>query len=163
MRMAGVQVDPITLTSNLDKPVAETALIALSELADASRYDLAELPGGFAQGRIAMQRQHPGMFVTALNQNSDIANDYALFASAMPHVTAGGSRIHKRFGHIGSSKNKDLAWKFIALLYRDDILLEAQVLSGFMAGRLDMVTRMTQAIHLKSAYSTPCLNTCRHR
>ncbi|MGI6543404.1 MAG: ABC transporter substrate-binding protein [Limnochordia bacterium] len=157
MRMAGVpEVDPITLTSNLDKPVAETALIALSELADASRYDLAELPGGFAQGRIAMQRQHPGMFVTALNQNSDIANDYALFAPRQyPTSQPVAHGFINGLGILASSKNKDLAWKFIALLYRDDILLEAQVLSGFMAGRLDMVTRMTQAIHPKISLFYP--------
>lgn len=157
MRMAGVpEVDPVTLTSNLDKPAAETALIALAELADASCYDLAELSGGFAMGRIAMQRQHPGMFVTALQQNPDIANEYALFAPRQnPTSQPVAHGFINGLGILASSENKDLAWKFISLIYRDDILLEAQKLSGYMAGRIDMVTRMTQAIHPKIALFYP--------
>jgi N,N'-diacetylchitobiose transport system substrate-binding protein len=151
MRMAGVpEVDPITLTSNLDKPAAEAALTALANIAEAARYDLAEISGGFAQGRVAMARQHPGMFVTALQQNPDIGDDYALFA---PRQYATSQPVAHGFINglaiLEASENKDLAWKFIALLYRDDILLEAQKISGFMAGRMDMVSRMTQAIHPK--------------
>jgi ABC-type glycerol-3-phosphate transport system substrate-binding protein len=151
MRMAGVpEVDPVTLTSNLDKPVAETALIALSDIADAARYDLSELPGGFAQGRVAMARQHPGAFVTALQQNPDIGDEYGLFAPRQyPTSQPVSHGFINGLGILAASENKDLAWKFIALIYRDDILLEAQKISGFMAGRIDMVTRMTQAIHPK--------------
>jgi N,N'-diacetylchitobiose transport system substrate-binding protein len=151
MRMAGLpEVDAVTLASNLDKPEAETALVALSELADASRYDLLETPGGFAQGRIAMQRQHPGTLINTLRQNPNIADEYALFA---PRQYPASQPVAHGFIYglaiLASSENKDLAWRFISLLYRDDILLELQKLSGFVAGRVDMITRTAQAIHPK--------------
>lgn len=151
MRMAGLpEVDPVTLTSNLDKPAALTALIALSDLADASRYDLLELPGGFAQGRIAIQRQHPGMLINMLQQNPDIADEYALFA---PRQNPTSQPVTHGFIYglaiSAYSAKKDLAWKFISLLYHDDMFVEAQKLSGFIAGRLDMAIRMTQAFHPK--------------
>lgn len=151
MRQAGVpEVDPITLTSNLDKPAAEAALTVLADIASAARYDMAELAGGFAQGRVAMARQHPGMFVTVLQQNPDIGDDYALFAPRQyPTSQPVAHGFINGLGILAASENKDLAWKFVSLLYRDDILLEAQTISGFLAGRVDMVTRMTRAIHPK--------------
>ncbi|HHW11296.1 MAG TPA: extracellular solute-binding protein [Firmicutes bacterium] len=151
MRMLGVpEVDVETYTSNLDKPEALEALRALAEIAEAARYRNSEMAGGFALERVAMQRQHPGAFVTAIQQNPGIADSYGLFA---PRRDPGSPPVTHDFINglaiLNASRNKDLAWKFITTLYEEDVLLEAQVISGFMAGRMDMMNRMMSAIHPK--------------
>ena len=43
-----------------------------------------------------------------------------------------------------ASKNKDLAWEWIALLLSDGILYEIERISWFFSGRMDMLNRMRE-------------------
>ena len=43
-----------------------------------------------------------------------------------------------------ASRNKDLAWEFIALLCSDEVTLEVQRIASFYGGRMPMLQRMVQ-------------------
>lgn len=148
MRQAGVpEVDVERLTSNLNRPEALDALRALAELAEASHFTLPPASGSFVEERVAMQRQHPGLFFRVVEQNPDLADHYGLFA---PRRSPSSCPVAHGFvnglGILAESKAKDGAWRFISFLYEDEVLAGIERVSGFFSGRIDMVER-TMEIH----------------
>ena len=148
MRQAGVpEVDVERLTSNLNRPEALDALRALAELAEASHFTLPPASGSFVEERVAMQRQHPGLFFRVVEQNPDLADHYGLFA---PRRSPSSRPVAHGFvnglGILAESKAKDGAWRFISFLYEDEVLAGIERVSGFFSGRIDMVER-TMEIH----------------
>lgn len=146
MRQAGLtEIDLSTFKARLTDPKALSALLTLQEIYEAAQMDMPILSGGFNQGRIAMQYSNPQQMPAMMQADPDLAlTHFGLFAprqtpSATPvvHLFTDGLAIPR------ASRNKDLAWEFIALMSSDNILLDIQRIAGFFCGRTDMLQRMS--------------------
>jgi len=146
MRQAGLtEFDHETFTSNLLQPGAFEALQTLQDLWEAGQNAMPVMSGGFAQGREAMRYLAPSNIRSMLAYDPDIMNRVGLFPPKrspnerpVAHMFANGLAI------TSASKNKDLAWEWIALLTSDDVLYEIQRTSWFFSGRMDLLNRMRE-------------------
>jgi len=145
MRQAGLtEIDTKTFTSNLLDPKTLMALETLQELYEAGANSRPILAGGFERGRIAMQYSNPQQIVSMLAVDPDfLLNDFALFAPRQtPTSTPVAHLFTDGLAIPSASRNKDLAWEFIALLMSDEVILGTQRVGGFFCGRTDMLQRM---------------------
>lgn len=146
MRQAGLtEIDASTFSAQLTHPEVYNALQTLQELYEAGQSAMPILSGGFNRGRIAMQYSNPQQMPAMVAADPDLAlTHFGLFAprrtpasTPVVHLFTDGLAILK------ASKNKDLAWEFLALLSSDDVLLDIQRIAGFFGGRTDMLQRMS--------------------
>ncbi|HEX6971119.1 MAG TPA: sugar ABC transporter substrate-binding protein [Limnochordia bacterium] len=145
MRQAGItEIDVDAFTSHLNRPEALAALQTMADIAEAARFREPAIGGGFTQGRVAMEHHSPATRARVLEENPDLIDDYGLFAPRRspdsPPVAHG---FINGLAILAASRQKDLAWEFIASLYEEETLFEIQRISGFLAGRVDMARRMT--------------------
>ena len=146
IRQAGVpEVSIETFASNLNTPQALDALRTLAEIAEASQFRLPPSAPNFVEERVAIQRQHPGLFFRVVEQNPELADNYGLFAPrrspSSPPVAHG---FINGLGILAFSQNKDDAWRFITFLYEDDVLAGIERVSGFFSGKLDTIDRVME-------------------
>lgn len=143
MRQAGItEFSDVTFTANLTKKETLDALNTMIELSDASRAFSPILSGGFAGGRIAMERQNSGMQQRLFARNPDMIPSYGLFLPRMtPTSPPVGHGFFDGIGILAASENKDLAWAFIETLYERDTLEAMERISGFISGNLELISR----------------------
>ncbi len=146
LRQTGLtEFDHETFTSNLLQPSAFEALQTLQDLWEAGQNAMPILSGGFAQGREAMRYLSPSNIRSMVAYDPHIMDRVGLFPprrspeeTPVAHMFANGLAIPS------ASKNKDLAWEWIALLTSDDVLYEIQRINWFFSGRLDLMNRMRE-------------------
>lgn len=143
MRQNGMtEIDVESLTSNLNRRETLDALNILVELAEANHFTSPILSGGFAAGRIAMDRHFPSVQQRLFRENPELIEAYGLF---LPQKEPDAVPVAHGFIHglaiTQLSENKDLAWAFIDALYEEETLYRIEEISGFLSGHLDMVER----------------------
>lgn len=147
MRQAGLaEINLTDFTSNLNHPDALTALQFMVDLQEAAQGAMPSLSGGFSRGRIAMQRCAPNTIASLQKSNPDMLKEqFGLFpprrspdSEPVAHAFINGLAI------TSASRNKDLAWEFIAALMDDERLYDVQRIAGWIAGRPDLARRMME-------------------
>jgi ABC-type glycerol-3-phosphate transport system substrate-binding protein len=145
LRQAGLtEIDTNKFASNLNDSRALAAVDTLQELFEAGQNSRSILSGGFERGRIAMRYRNPQSMPTMMAADPEfLSRDFGLFAprrsvnsTPVMHLFTDGLAIPS------ASKNKDLAWEFIAFLCSDEVTLEVQRIAGFYGGRMPMLQRM---------------------
>jgi multiple sugar transport system substrate-binding protein len=146
LRQAGLtEFDHEIFTSNLLQPGAFEALQTLQDLWEAGQNAMPILSGGFAQGREAMRYLAPISIRSMIAYDPDIMDRVGLFApKRSPHEKPVAHMFANGLAITSASKNKDLAWEWIALLLSDGILYEIERISWFFSGRMDMLNRMRE-------------------
>ena len=146
LRQTGLtEINTDTLTSNLMDGRAIATVDVLQELFEAGQNSRSILSGSIEHGRIAMIYRNPQSMATMRAADPDfLSRDFGLFAprrtpDSMPvmHLFTDGLAIPS------ASRNKDLAWEFIAFLCSDEVTLEVQRIASFYGGgRMPMLQRM---------------------
>ena len=147
LRQTGLtEFDHETFTSNLLQPSAFEALQTLQDLWEAGQNAMPILSGGFAQeARRPCVICPPSSIRSMVAYDPHIMDRVGLFPprrspeeTPVAHMFANGLAIPS------ASKNKGLAWEWIALLTSDDVLYEIQRINWFFSGRLDLMNRMRE-------------------
>ena len=134
-------VDLEVFRSNLNTPQAIEAARFFVEANRAARPEFPLSGGNFETGAIAMTTASPGTLRAWLeNMGAGFLAQVGVFA---PRKSPGHAPVALAFingvGIASASPNKDLAWKLIDFLMRDDVLLRIQPVTGWMTPRTDLV------------------------
>lgn len=136
------EVDLQSMTSNMNTPQTLEALQFMLELQEASHGLLPAVSGGLPGGRTAMEWVAPGQDRVVLFSDPD---DLGVFAPQRSPDTAPVSHAFiDGLAIVGASRNKDLAWEFIASLLDDESLIEVQRATGWIAGRTDLIPYLAE-------------------
>lgn len=138
------EVNLDTMESNLNHPKTLEALQFMLEIQEASHALVPAVSGGLPAGRTAMEWVAPGQDRVVLFSDPADLGIFAPQRSAdlppVSHAFVDGLAI------VEASRNKDLAWEFIAALLDDESLMEVQRATGWISGRTELIRELVAEI-----------------
>lgn len=146
IHQAGIPpADMETYVSNLNRPEALQALQALREFVLAAGYGVPSAGAAFINGTVVMEWHNPTSMSNALTRAPELNEVYGVFA---PRRSPESDPVSLTFidglAILAQSQNKGLAWELIKWLTRDEVLVEAYRLAGFLTARTDMMELMSE-------------------
>ena len=149
MRQAGIpEMNVRDFTSNLNREEALDALVQIQALYQAALVGTPLIGGGFLGGRTAMEQKAPELIRQLLrNASFDVLDNLGLLPPRRyPDSQPVGLGFVNGLAITQASRNKDLAWEFIALMNSDEHLMKIQEIEGWITGRADLARKMATSI-----------------